>query len=221
MPDWIPQTEAAFDDLADQFTTAIAAAPATYGLLVADGTALSAAHYDYTVAENVEKTARATWAATVETKEAKRAVLTGLMRSDGARIQATPSVSDAQRETAGLPVRKTSRTPAPAPTTAPVLTVDGSRRLEQVIAWRDAATPTSKARPAGVAGLELFIKVGTAPAGIDDCRPLGMMTRSPNLEEFDPADGGKTAYYIGRWVNTTGEHGPTSEIASGTIAAQT
>lgn len=221
MPDWIPAEEGAFDNLAEQFTNAIATAPTAYGLVAADGTALSEALYAYTTAENEEHKALAFWKARLADKEATRAALTALMREDGGRIQANSKVTDANRELAGLPIHKTTRTPVPPPTTVPVLMINASRRLEHVIAWRDVSTPTTKARPKGAAGLELFIKIGTAPAGLEDCRSLGVITRSPNLEEFETADGGKVAYYIGRWVSTTGAHGPTSEIASATIAAQT
>lgn len=222
MADWIPDNEDSFDELMTQFTNAVSSNPAAYQMTPAEAAALAVLLYAWTVALNNERALKAQWEASIDSKNAARTALTAGVRPAAAGIQADPTVTDANRELAGLPVHKTTRTPAPVPTTAPVLAVDASRRLEHVISWRDSASPTSKARPAGVAGLELFLKIGApAPTGLEDCRPLGMITRSPNLEEFAPADGGKTAYYIGRWVNTRGEPGPLSEIASATIAALT
>ena len=40
-----------------------------------------------------------------------------------------------------------------------------------------------------------------------------------NLPKFNAGDGGKTAVYRPRWVNTRGEKGPWSEIATATVAA--
>ncbi len=38
--------------------------------------------------------------------------------------------------------------------------------------------------------------------------------------DFRLGDGGKAAVYMTRWVNTQGEKGPWSEIATATVAAQ-
>ena len=46
------------------------------------------------------------------------------------------------------------------------------------------------------------------------------MTTKPTFRaEFKPSEGGKTAVYMTRWVNTQGEKGPWSEIAMATVAA--
>lgn len=220
--DWIPDDEDSFDELVDQFTGAISANPTAYGLTAGDVAPLTSTSYDWKVALNNDLAIDAQKLASTKTKADAKAAVTEVMRSLGGTIQSKPTVTDANRELAGLPVHKTTRTPVPAPTTAPVLAVDASRRLEHIISWRDSASLNRKARPAGVMGLELYVKVGgPAPAGLEDCRSLGMITRSPDLEQFAPAQGGQTAYYIGRWVSTRGEPGPLSEIASATIAALT
>jgi len=49
---------------------------------------------------------------------------------------------------------------------------------------------------------------------------LVMMAIKPSIRaEFRSGDGGKTAVYMTRWVNTQGEKGPWSEIATATVAA--
>jgi hypothetical protein len=37
--------------------------------------------------------------------------------------------------------------------------------------------------------------------------------------DFRAGDGGKTAVYMVRWVNTQGEKGPWSEVTTATVAA--
>jgi hypothetical protein len=46
------------------------------------------------------------------------------------------------------------------------------------------------------------------------------MTNRPSFRaEFKAGDGGKTAVYMTRWVNTRGEKGPRSEVTTATVAA--
>jgi len=46
-----------------------------------------------------------------------------------------------------------------------------------------------------------------------------MATKPSILADFRSGDGGKTAVYMTRWVNTQGEKGPWSEITTATVAA--
>jgi hypothetical protein len=48
---------------------------------------------------------------------------------------------------------------------------------------------------------------------------LTLTTRPTLRTDFTTAAGGKTAVYMLRWVNTRGEKGPWSEIATATVAA--
>ncbi|MBL9001499.1 MAG: hypothetical protein JNK25_10230 [Phycisphaerae bacterium] len=48
---------------------------------------------------------------------------------------------------------------------------------------------------------------------------LTMTTRPSVRAEFRSGDGGKTAVYMLRWVNTRGEKGPWSEVTTATVAA--
>ena len=46
------------------------------------------------------------------------------------------------------------------------------------------------------------------------------MAIKPSIRtDFRSGDGGKAAVYMTRWVNTQGEKGPWSEIATATVAA--
>ena len=43
---------------------------------------------------------------------------------------------------------------------------------------------------------------------------LTMTTRPTFRADFKPGEGGKTAVYMARWINTRGEKGPWSEITT-------
>lgn len=75
---------------------------------------------------------------------------------------ATPHRDQSTRAALGITVRDTTPTPAPAPTTRPVVTVDSGQRLLQVIHFSDEVSPTRKAKPKGAMGAEVWVKVGDA-----------------------------------------------------------
>jgi len=81
-----------------------------------------------------------------------------------------------------------------------------------------------------VLGAEVWVKLVDAdqPADSPIIASLGKpaalvfltMTTKPTFRaEFKPGEGGKTAVYMARWVNTRGEEGPWSEVATATVAA--
>jgi hypothetical protein len=115
-------------------------------------------------------------------------------------------------------VRDDTLTPAAAAATRPVGMVSTAQRLRHEIRFVDEATPTRKAKPDGVMGCEIWVKVGTTPpADPAECTFLALDTASPYTAEYPGADAGKTAYYLLRWVTTRGEKGPWSETVAATI----
>ena len=131
-----------------------------------------------------------------------RTVFEDAVRALVRRIQATASVTGAARAAAGITV------PDSIPTTAPTATVDTGERLQHTIHFRDTATPTSKAKPAGVRGAEIWMKIGTPPVDSSELSFVTLDTRTPHVIHFDCADGGKTVTYWLRWVSTRDDKGP-------------
>ena len=128
-------------------------------------------------------------------------------------------VSNSDRERMGLTVKSGSRTAAPKPTTHPVGIIDFSARMQHTIHYTDEASPRSKAKPAGVHGCEIWMKLGgSVPVEASELTYLTTDTRTPFLVTFDGADAGKTVYYWLRWVNTRSEHGPWSSAISAMVA---
>ncbi|HEX3229106.1 MAG TPA: hypothetical protein VHQ95_09095 [Pyrinomonadaceae bacterium] len=136
------------------------------------------------------------------------------------RIQGTAGVTDEQPQGLGITVRSTTRSAAGVPTSRPVATIDTTHRLQHTIAFVDELTPTSRAKPGGVSGCQIWTKIdGPPPTDPNELRYLATDTRSPYAVDFDGGNGGKIAHYMLRWVSTRGEPGPWSQTVSATIMA--
>jgi hypothetical protein len=153
-----------------------------------------------------------------QAKDAARAGLEGPIRALVRGLQASPDVDDAERAAMGIAVPDREGSPEGPPKTRPVVSVDTSQRLEHTIHFADEATPTRKAKPAGVMGAEIWVKVGDPPPKDEsELRFLSVDTRTPYVAHYGGDEGGQTAHYMLRWVGTGGEKGPWSETASATI----
>jgi hypothetical protein len=217
---YIPSKDADLDVWLNNFKTLIAASPTTYGLVTADGTAITNAynssHTAYLAAVN--PTTRTT--ATVATKNAQKSIVLTLVRGYAATIRANAAVSDALKMGLGLHVRDTTPTPVPAPSTYPMISVVGMGVGAQSLRASDQLTPSKRSKPTGAAGLLIFRAVAAAPiTDPADCTFLAFAGRTELTSSFAPADNGKTATYFARWTNSKGEMGPWSPAASMPIAA--
>jgi hypothetical protein len=158
-----------------------------------------------------------------QAKDAARAALEKQVRPVTNFVQGYPKTTNADRAEMGITVRDTSPTPAPAPSSRPLALVESGQRLTHQLRLVDESTPTRRARPAGVLGAEVWVKLvdADAPAPTDPAALtfLTMTTRPSFRAEFKAGEGGKTAVYMARWVNTRGEKGPWSEITTATVAA--
>lgn len=220
MADYIPGSDGAFDTWQDVFVAYATANVVALGIDPVDAATLVTARADWASALTAHGTAQASAQSARQSKDDARNGLETLVRSLVRQMQSNPAVTDIQREAMGITVYDATRTAAPSPTTRPVVTVDSAQRLRHVIAFADEATPTKKAKPAGVMGAELWVKIGDpAPTTPSELSFLSVDTRTPYTADFDGADGGKTAHYMLRWTNTRGEKGPWSETASATIGA--
>jgi hypothetical protein len=218
MADFIPSSDTDYTAWMQNFITYADANLAALGLTLADLTPIQNAETTWETAYAALVAAQAQAQSARQTKDDARAAQETLVRPLVAQLQTSPIVTDAQRQALAITVRSTSRTASPTPTSRPVATVDTSQRLRHIIAFIDELTPTSRAKPAGMVGCEIWIKIGGAPpVDPSELTYLATDTRSPYVAEFDGADAGKTAYYMLRWVNTRGERGPWSQTISGTI----
>ncbi|HEX9997253.1 MAG TPA: hypothetical protein VGB45_08930 [Abditibacterium sp.] len=219
MADFIPDIEGDYDQFVDNFIPIVLANAAALGVsaaqttsLQAKGTTWNSASADY----NAKKTAVEA-AATV--KQTSRADLTGEIRSLVGIIQKFPATTDDLRRQLRINIAKETRTPVGVPTTFPALTIQNIGGLRHEIEFRDSATPTSKAKPAGVLGAQIYAQIGgTAPFDGAGMAFLGLDTKIPYTHQNEGADVGKQVFYCARWQNAKGEVGPWGPVVSPTVA---
>ncbi len=224
MPDYIPGSDTEFLAWAANFVSYIQAHGPELGIGPPDITPIVTAQTDFDtkMADNV--TAQQAAQSARQAKDASRDTLESAIRQLVRQLQASADVDDAERAALGITVPDTIRTTAAGGIdTRPIGSVDTSQRLRHEIRFVDEATPTSRAKPQGVMGCEIWVKVAAQseapPADPDELSFVAMDTASPYIVEYDGADGGKTAHYMLRWVKTGGEKGPWSETISATITA--
>jgi hypothetical protein len=217
MSDYIPGSDADFSAWADNFIAYANDNLGALGLTAADLAPLQAAHAAFKAAVAANIAAQAQAQGTRQTKDDRRATDEGAFRPLVGRLQASPAVTDPQRQALSITVASGTRTAAPTPTSRPVASLDTSQRLQHTISFVDELMPTSRAKPAGVSGCEIWMKIGSAPVDPSELTYLATDTRTPYAANFNGEDAGKTAYYMLRWVNTRGERGPWSHTVSGTI----
>ncbi|HLP84877.1 MAG TPA: hypothetical protein VK157_11060, partial [Phycisphaerales bacterium] len=114
-------------------------------------------------------------------------------------------------------------TPAPKPTSRPVVVVRDGGRYTHELRLVDESTPTRRARPRGVQRAEVFVAftaVGTPPpASLSEFRYVQSVSDGSTALRFESPQGGMQAHYMARWVTRRGASGPWSETSSATIAA--
>ena len=189
------------------------------GLTAADMTPITTAQSAFNTGFGAHVAAKNAAMAAKQNKDEARAALTAVLRPLVRRLQASPAVNDAEKASLGITVAA-PRTPIGPPITAPQVSIECGTRLQQTLRFVDDTTPTRRAKPAGVLGVEIWNKVGTTPpAAESELRFVAIDTDSPYVMSFELVEGGKTNYVWARWVSPTGERGPWSEQAQATIAA--
>ena len=223
MPDYIPAPDADFNNWETNFMAYANANLAALGLVAADMTPLVTAQTVWKTVYPAHLTAVQAARSAAQAKDNSRTSFTATIRPLVGRLQANVNVTPAQKQALGITVRDTHHTPIGPPTTAPVAVVDAHTRLRHTISFRDSVHTSSRGKPAGVHGAEIWAAVvangSPPPAGPGAMHFVALDTRSPYLAVYDDIDGGKTAYYALRWVNPANDPGPWSETVMATIGA--
>lgn len=220
LPPYIPPTDTDLDAWSSNFSTLITAAPATYGLVSGDATAIAAIVAAWSAAYALVTSPATKTAVTVQDKNAAKISLLATVRPYAQTIALNAGVDPADKVALGINPRTSTPIPITEPTTYPVLSIPQALTLQHVIAYRDQlASPSVKSKPYGVTGLLLYGKA-SATAITDQATLLflGLLTKSPFLQAWNDADVGKKAYYAARWTTRKGLLGPWSSIISFTIA---
>jgi hypothetical protein len=212
---YFPDGDAEFTVWLTQFAAYANANLAALGLVAGDMAPLTAAQTAFNGSVTAKESARNAYANAVQASTTARANAEVAVRMLVRRLQASPTVTDAQRQSLGIPVRDRERTPKGAPTTPPQGSVDTTLRLAHTVAFRGANGKRGK--PKEAVGCEIWVKVGEEPpVDPSECRFLALDTASPYVATYTGSDGGKTAHYLLRWTGAAGP-GPWSETVSATI----
>lgn len=224
---FLPAKDADLLAWSTNFSTLATANYASYGLTTGQASTYAGLHTAFASALALAVAASTRTKTTVAAKNSARTSLVNNARLLAGIVRAYPAITAGQLNSLQLTVRDRNPTPIGPPSTSPIITPLNSSAASINFRFSDETTPDSRSRPFGAVGLQVFCKVGeTPPAGIADCVFRGMYTKNTNgpgsraaLIDFDDADVGKTAYFIGQWINRRGEAGPQSALAQMTIAA--
>lgn len=221
-PDYIPEADAAFHAWQTNFVAYVNANFAALGLTAADTTALGNAQVPWKTGYPAHVAAQAAAIAATQAKDEGRDSYVAHIRGLVRRLQASPSVSDAERGGLGITIRDGGGgTPVPPPVSRPLVMVESGGRLRHTVRFVDEATPTRRAKPKGVIGAEVWVALlppsHTTPPTPESCTFLGTATRSPFVADFEGAEGGKNAHYMLRWINRRGVTGAWSETVTACV----
>jgi hypothetical protein len=205
---YLPAPDAAFDSWLTNFSAQLTAAPTDYGLTIGDATATAAVTTAWSDAYAMVTNPATKTAPTVAAKNVARASAEQVVRPLAVRISLNPSVSDELKSGIGVTVRTTTPTPVPPPLTYPILGFLSATPGVHNLKYNDSATPTTKAKPPGAIGVEIWRAVGVT-AAIDPAQAkyYQQWTKSPNTSNFDATEAGKIATYFARWITQAGPGG--------------
>jgi len=123
------------------------------------------------------------------------------------------------RAVLNLRARDSEPTPAPVPSTIPLVELEGHQGHQVFVRYKqeggERGSSRRSAKPAKVNRLEFVYKTGEpAPVNPDGCNTVVDIGRSPHKIVFVPADAGKKLYAFARWVNTRNQPGPWTDLLS-------
>ena len=182
--------------------------------MAGDAAAVAAAFATFDAALAISTAPSTRTPVTVQDTQTARNNLSVLSRSYAAIIRNNQGVADSDKVALGLVLRNPHPTPIPAPGTAPVLGLVGLTPGVMTLTFRDTGSSVkSRARPAGVMGLELHCLFGTVAPATPAATPfLEIHTRSPFAVNVPSGSVGSHAWMYGRWLNAKGEYGPWSAL---------
>lgn len=224
MAGYLPNGDTQFKEWADRFLAYVDTHSVELGLAPADLLPLidgsTEWNTDYAANADAQTAARA---ARIK-KDESRTGLEEVVRPMVKRIQAWPGTTDEAREAMGITVQGASSSITVSGLLVsddrPMATIDVSNRLKHVMKFQNQTSlGVRSGKPSGTVGCEVWRKVGENPSGPGEMQLVGLALRASYVIEYVDGDGGKTAHYALRWVNSKDEKGSWSETASATIAA--
>jgi hypothetical protein len=215
--DYIPQSDGAFLEWAK---TLIGYASAKLMVFNIPAEALTPIQAQLTAYETAFTTAQNPNRGKVDVlnkNEARDALKSALRAFVKAYLSYNPAVTDADKESMGLPLHDTTRSPVPPPSSIPELELDSSIIRQIIVHFKDNGSE-KRSKPHGVHGIELrWSLLETSPASVEELKNSAFDTATPYTFSFDETDRGKAIYICPRWENNKGEKGPWGEIVKAIV----
>jgi hypothetical protein len=220
MHDYIPRRDANAAEWAANFARHVAATPAAYGLSAGDAATIAAAADAFSAAVLVAVNPPTRTRGTVAAKDAARAAMEFLLRHYAQRVRMNRGVSNELKAALAITIGDRTKTRIATPATCPLVAVIGATPGRHTVRFADSANPERRGKPFGVVGLQLFVALGSTPAGdVREARFAALVTRDPFEMSFGHEDNARTATYFARWQTRRGIVGPWSAPVSFTVAA--
>jgi hypothetical protein len=197
----------------------VTASPAVYALGAGDALVIHAATAAFATALTLATDPSTRTPATVSAKDGAKAAVVAIMRDYLQTIKTNLGITNDVKIGLGIHIDDTTKTPVPTPTTQPLLGIVGALPNQMTFRYTDPGSGKTRAKPAGALGMQFYVFIGdVVPSDPLEFRFAEFVTTQPFVINFDPADKGKKATFIGRWQTRTGDVGPWSGLVSMTIA---
>lgn len=208
---FLPVGDEALAAFALNFSTLLTANYASYGIDQTVATTYAQNYDTYIAALALAKQPSTRGNATVLGKNNTKIALTALTRQIARTIGNNMNVTDAQRQSLGLVIRRAKPTPIPAPTNQPTMNiVSVSVRTVNLKIHNGSARKRGKA--AGAIGAKVYSFIGDGyPSDPTTWAYQGDATKSKFAITFsDSVAGGSQVWMCCAWYNRKGQTGPIS-----------
>ncbi len=215
----IPAKDADFNDFQTIACPYLNTRAVALGLDAGEITNMLALHTSWDTNWTLYINAATRTASVITTKSDTKLDLTASLRELIQDAKRSPSITDTDRTTLNLPNPNEVRTHVKPPTSVPDIEVRKIEHLIHVLNITNPDEPESRAKPKGVANIEIYKALGIEkPKSMDSFKFIGTSTRTLYTAKHVIEEMGQTAWYIARYVSTRGEAGPWSDVISSVIA---
>ena len=210
--DYIPASEAEMIAWLKRFATWMNTYGTTKGFTAAEVTDVVTRITDADTACENSDIKEAAYHAGVQTKRQSLADALSLTRADVKRLQAEPTMTDADRADAGITVPDSQPTTTSESTvlelTLPIFILDWSKPRQITLRWgTNPGDESQNAKPPNILGVQIQYYRGGPPEHESDWITLDIDTRSPYIHSVH--DDVPTTYaYRMCWIDKKGNKGP-------------
>lgn len=210
MASFPPSREPELAVWSNNFQALISATPLAFGLQTSDATAFTAVNATWIADLATARSDSTRTPASIARKTASKKAMIAEARLLARKVQATPTVTSAQKLELGLNPRDVVPTPTPPPGTPPNLSVVSVVGRVVTLKLRDSTSGSRRGRPPGAIGAAVFSYIGeTAPTQQSQWHFEGNTRLVETSVVFpDSAAGGAQVWLCAFWYNRRSESGP-------------